>query len=435
VTPLAFANLFPEFRADSWSAWRRVLARVTPAVRELYVIAGRGSGKSRIVALLACCFASREYRRAPGERIYVGVFGPERKQARITFAYVVGLLRSVPELEALIDAERRESVDLRNGVTVEVITASKAAPRGRSYALVIVEEAAFLPQGDSAEPDVELVRAVRPALARVPRSLLAVVSSPYAKRGIVYDAWRRNEEAPADDTVVVQAATLDLNPTFDARAVAKARAEDAPAAASEYDAVFRSDIESYTPREAVEACVEPGARELPPVRTTTYRAFVDPAGGSGKDSFALAIGHKEDDGTVVVDAVRETRPIFSPEAAVADYAALLRRYGVGSVTGDRYAGEWPREAFRKHGIEYEVADRPKSDLYRDALPLINSGQLELPDLPRLVAQICGLERRTARGGRDSIDHAPGAHDDLANVALGLAATLATGEELLEDPVW
>jgi hypothetical protein len=30
----------------------------------------------------------------------------------------------------------------------------------------------------------------------------------------------------------------------------------------------------------------------------------------------------------------------------------------------------------------------------------------------------GLERRTSRGGRDSIDHAPGSHDDLANAAAG-----------------
>jgi hypothetical protein len=32
------------------------------------------------------------------------------------------------------------------------------------------------------------------------------------------------------------------------------------------------------------------------------------------------------------------------------------------------------------------------------------------------AQIVGLERRTARGVRDSVDHAPGAHDDVANAA-------------------
>jgi hypothetical protein len=38
-----------------------------------------------------------------------------------------------------------------------------------------------------------------------------------------------------------------------------------------------------------------------------------------------------------------------------------------------------------------------------------------------VAQLCGRERRTARGGRDSIDHAPGGHDDLANAVAGAAA--------------
>lgn len=46
--------------------------------------------------------------------------------------------------------------------------------------------------------------------------------------------------------------------------------------------------------------------------------------------------------------------------------------------------------------------------------------------PSLVNQLCGLERRTARSGKDSIDHAPGAHDDLANAAAG-ALTMAAAE--------
>jgi hypothetical protein len=66
-------------------------------------------------------------------------------------------------------------------------------------------------------------------------------------------------------------------------------------------------------------------------------------------------------------------------------------------------------------------------LYRDLLPLLNSGRVELLDHPRSVAQLCGLERRTARGGRDSIDHAPGAHDDLANAVAGVAAATNGGK--------
>jgi hypothetical protein len=46
-------------------------------------------------------------------------------------------------------------------------------------------------------------------------------------------------------------------------------------------------------------------------------------------------------------------------------------------------------------------------------------------VPKIVTQFCGLERRTARGGRDSVDHAPGGHDDLANAVAG--ALLLAGQ--------
>jgi hypothetical protein len=108
---------------------------------------------------------------------------------------------------------------------------------------------------------------------------------------------------------------------------------------------------------------------------------------------------------------------------VEEFAGTLKAYGISSVSGDRYAGEWPREQFRKHGIRYEPAAKPKSDLYRDLLPLLNSKRADLLDSDRLLNQLVGLERRTARGGRDSIDHAPGAHDDLANAAAGALVML------------
>ncbi len=127
----------------------------------------------------------------------------------------------------------------------------------------------------------------------------------------------------------------------------------------------------------------------------------------------------------VLDAIRERRPPFSPEDVVREFAALLKTYRITEVQGDRYAGEWPRERFREHGITYETAEKPKSDLYRDLLPAINSRKVDLVEDARLIAQIVGLERRTARGGKDSIDHAPNVHDDLANSVAGVVAALAS----------
>ena len=45
------------------------------------------------------------------------------------------------------------------------------------------------------------------------------------------------------------------------------------------------------------------------------------------------------------------------------------------ITGDRYAGEWPREQFSKFGIRYEATMKSKSDMYVDLLPQINSRQI------------------------------------------------------------
>ena len=68
--------------------------------------------------------------------------------------------------------------------------------------------------------------------------------------------------------------------------------------------------------------------------------------------------------------LRETRPPLSPESVVGDYAALLQQYGSSQVCGDRYAGEWPREQFDKRDVAYIPSEHPKSDIYRDLLPLV-----------------------------------------------------------------
>ena len=107
---------------------------------------------------------------------------------------------------------------------------------------------------------------------------------------------------------------------------------------------------------------------------------------------------------------------------VDEYASLVKSYRCSTVYGDRYAGDWCAEQFRKRGVHYAPAERTKSELYVDLLPLINSKALDLLDEEKLVRQLMLLERRTSRAGRDSIDHPKGGHDDLANAAAGALVT-------------
>ena len=220
--------------------------------------------------------------------------------------------------------------------------------------------------------------------------MLLCASSPYARRGALWDAHRKHFGRDGDAVLVWRAATRTMNPTVSQRVIDDAMERDPASAAAEYLAEFRSDIEGFVNREVVEACVAPGMYERPPQPGLRYAAFVDPSGGSG-DSFSLAIAHRDRHADrVVLDCLREAKPPFSPEAVVDEFAGVLKSYAVTRVQGDRYGGEFPRELFRRRHISYDTATKPKSDLYRELLPLINSGRCELLDHQKLISQLTGF---------------------------------------------
>jgi hypothetical protein len=415
--------------ADQASVFRTCTGRATPpsaAFPEAWLICGRRSGKSFVMALVGVFLAAfRDYRPhlQPGERATVLILAADRRQARTIFRYAHAMITRIPMLAALAERETTSEFDFTNGASLEVGTSDYRAVRGRTIAACLGDEIAFWSAEDSVSPDTEVLDAVLPAMATIPDALLLVGSSPYAKRGALHDAFRKHfgkEDAPA---LVWRAPTKTMNPTIPDRVISKAFERDPVSAAAEFGAEFRSDIEGYVSLDAVEACVTRGLFERPPALGISYLAFVDPSGGSS-DSMTLAIGHRGNDGEAILDCIRERRAPFSPESVVAEFADVLRLYGIGTVQGDRYAGAWPAERFSVHGIAYRPAELPKSAIYQGLLPLIMSGKAALLDSPRLVAQIVSLERRTGRGGRDSIDHAPGSHDDVANAAAGVLNLVA-----------
>ena len=385
---------------------------------EATLVIGRRGGKSLILALIAA-FLAAFYDWSPyltgGERGTIMVVAADRKQARAIFRYLKEML-SIPLLAEMIERETADLVDLSNNITIEILAANFRTIRSYTLVAGLCDELAFWPTDEGlANPDSEIIGAVRPAMATIPKAMLLKASSPYAKRG---ELWEDHKRYYGQDSKVLvwQAATRVMNPSVPESFIAEAYERDPADAAAEYGAEFRSDLESLVSREAVESCVLSGRFELPPMKGVVYSAFVDPSGGSA-DSMTLAISHREGD-RAVVDAIREAKPPFSPEQVTAEFATLLKTYGIKRVTGDRYAGLWPRERFEVHGIVYEPSAKVKSVLYSELLPILNGGRAELLDNPKLVAQLCALERSTARGGKDLIDHPRGSHDDVANCVAG-----------------
>ena len=226
-----------------------------------------------------------------------------------------------------------------------------------------------------------------------------------------------------DRVLVVRAPSTVLNPTLDVAEVREALAADPAGGAAEWLAEFRADLENFLGREAIDAVVDKDRPlELPP-GPHQYHGFLDAAeGGPNGDSFCAGVAHlerREEVDVLVLDAVREVKAPFKPTEVIRTMVLpLFASYRVSRVKADRHAEGFIKDLCRAGGLTVEADALPKSDIYREMLPWLNSRRVELPNFDRLLNQIHGLERGPSRGGRDSIDHQRGGHDDVVNAAFG-----------------
>jgi hypothetical protein len=434
------------FAGESWAAWRVLLIAAMgevltqaermvfemltgrprePAERvdELWAVIGRRGGKTRAVAILAAFIAAlcdHTDVLAPGERAVLPILSASVWQAQKAFGFLAGIFDAVPALSQMVIGRTAETIALSNGVDIECRPASYRTIRGVTAVAIVADEVAFWRTENSLNPDKEILDAARPSLATTGGPLI-VISSPYGKRGELWNAFRRDFGPEGDPLILIaRAPSWAVNPTLPMRVVERAYERDPMAARAEYDAEFRTDVAAFLDLAIVEAAVDHGVTVRPLVRGVRYRSGCDPSGGA-RDSFTLAIAHDED-GVAILDCLYEIKPPFNPTAAVADMAGVLKGYGLTRTVGDKYAAEWVVDAFAKAGIRYQHSDRDRSAIYLDVLPKFTSGRVRILDNSRLVTQFAALERRTSQIGKDRVDHGPGGHDDLCNsAALALVA--------------
>jgi phage terminase large subunit-like protein len=239
----------PFFRGPTWDAWRAFLAvlfalPVDDAQRTLYatctgrtalptepfkeaeLVVGRRGGKSRILALLGTYLATfRDYTAylAPGEVATVSVIAADRRQARTIMRYVTGLFRAVDLLRPMvIGTPSDETIALNNRVVIEIQTASWRVTRGYTFAAVLADETAFWRDDTSANPDVEIFRAIRPGLSTIPGAMLLNASSPYRRAGVLYTTYRRHYGKEGARVLVWQGPTGTMNLGLDPAVIAEA---------------------------------------------------------------------------------------------------------------------------------------------------------------------------------------------------------------------
>ena len=448
---LSDPSLFqPWFKGDTWNGWRTILKaafalpmtdderaffrtvadREPPAkpVKELWIAAGRRAGKDSLASVIAAhtaaLFNGAAFLR-PGERAQVMCLAVDRDQSKIVLNYTRSFFTDLPVLAGMIEKETAFGFELDNAVDIVVATNSYRSVRGRPVLCAIFDEIAFWRDENSASPDTEVYKALKPATVSLPGAIIIGISSPYRKAGLLYDKFKKHFGKDGD-VLVIKAPTRALNPTIPQSVIDEALAEDPAAARAEWLAEFRDDVGGWADLAIIEATVDRKVMVRPPRGGIHYVGFSDPSGGA-RDSFTTAIAHLEGD-TAVLDCLVECKAPFNPTTATKQMAAVLAQYKLSSTVGDKYGAAWIVDAFAKCGIKYEHSERDRSSIYLDALPLFTSGRARLIDNPKMVNQFASLERRTSSVGKDRVDHGPGGHDDLCNSAAGALVLAASKKQ-------
>ena len=397
---------------------------------EVTILAGARSGKdSRIAAPIVCYEAvlgGHEHQLAKGERAIIPLVAQDQRATKIAFGYIRDYLTRSPMLTSQVVDVLSTEVTLANGLSISCFPSTLRSLRGWSMPAGVLDELAFFRLEGAADSDAEIQASIRRGMLAFASTRLVKISTPYMKGGVLYDDFVRAYGQDDPDLLVWRAPSTVMNPALRADRLARERRLDPTRFAREYEAAFVDDVAAFLPAAWVDDAVVTGRHELPPHAGVRYVAGVDPSGG-GADAFTLAIVHREDSGRIVHDVMKGRGRVgtLAPDLAdvVREYAAILTRYGCQDVVGDRYAGQWVRQAFREAGIGYRDVDRDRSAYYLEVEPLFSQGRIDLLDHLPLAREWRALERRPRAGGTDRVDHPRGGHDDHAN-AVAIAATVA-----------
>jgi hypothetical protein len=417
------------------------------------IVGARGGKDSRFVgptALFESTFGGHEV--AKGEEAVIALYAQDRDAAGVTFQYISDYVTESPKLsKRLVGVPQRRALKLDGGFSVRTFPASRTAGRAYSFPMVCLNESAFFRFEGAANADVEILTSVRRGMLNFPRRKLLIVSTPYAKQGILFDHYTRfYGRDDSKDVLVWRAASAYMNPSISAeRLEEERRTMDPLHFAREYLAEFIDAAAAWLPGELIEQAVDVGIVERPPKPGVRYAMAID-ASGAGACAFAVTIGHLEEQGEVEVVIQDVARAFMKPVSGTLNLRGVVREIlGMAAAYNhipfaysDRYAGQWPVQAFEEGAaaldMKFTLKDPvimrgkdsvrlTKSDAFLESAPLFRTARVRLLDNATQVRELRNLEARQTEGGHVKIGKpmVRGELDDQATALATMAAMLAT----------
>jgi len=388
---------------------------------------GARAGKSllaSIIALYECTARAARWRASlrKSEIGYAVIVATRLQQAQdIVQAGAARLATNSPLKDMIAGEPTQTRLEFKNGLCILSLPCNSTAGRGLPIFCLILDECAhYFTEGVKADTDI--YGSLCPRLAQFPGAKTLLPSTPSAKQGLF---WRWFKEGfDVAGRVTVQAPTEFMNPAVDRAFLEKIRLRDPDNYAREFDAQFAESASNYFTSDTVDAALVLDG-DVSPADGVDYHLAIDQSGATGRDRFGAAVAHCEEDGRVIVDALRswDTRNL---DMILEALGLLAGRYRAGRVLCDAYASGWVTTALNKLGLEAER--RPGlPQVYSNTRSLMTAGKLQAPGSGELRAALLNTTAFFGSNNSLSIVHERTAegHADVAD-AVATAVWSASG---------
>ncbi len=399
---------------------------------EAWLIGGRRIGKtdvfaSTIVAYEAICGGHEEYVRK-GQPAMIALISQDLRMARYSLHFVKAAIESSPIGLKLIKNITADTIELHNGVMVSCVPPTLKAIRGYAVPVAVLDEVGvWYQESDSANPDYEIYRALKPAQLQFPFRKIVGISSPWNKSGLLYRFFSAGTEgaklpsgqAEYKGILVLHSTTAGMaNPIVRREDLETDFHRDEANFSRESLAEFQDSISGFIPTTLVERAIDWGISTRPPQDGITYVAAIDPA--FRRDAFALTIVHNHE-GTIYHDFSKrwigtQSAPL-EPALILAELIPILKAYGLQMLYSDQYHLESLQQLFLERGVTMigePFTGQNKSAKYGNLQQLFYQGKIRLLDLNDMVKEVKQLERKLAPSGIVHIEAPVGQHDDMAS---------------------
>lgn len=419
--------------------------------RTLVGLLGRRAGKSYImcfILLYEILFGGHFQDAEKGVPIVVVYVAQDLYTAKQNMRYIRVLAQKNPRLAKEIVGDHADKVEFKNGIVIIPEPPTIKTGRGVAIPVLVMDEIAFwYNTTDSANPDYEVLNALKFAQLQFSHPKLLMISTPYTEEGLLWQYWRagtNGENLPKDDpkkgqyknALVVNSSTAGMqNPVIKTReTLEQLQASDPQVFIRESMARFVASESNFIQGSLIDECTDRGVKRRFKVDIEknarfepSYVAVMDPA--FRNDDFAFSIGHMDGRGYVIQDFLHVWTPEkkgagnLQPDVVMAQVGQFLKEWQIPVVYSDQYQLDSLQQLARQHGfsiVETQFNARSKAKIYGSLEKMLHSKRIRFLDVPEIRQQLSQLNKKNTALGSVQIAAPPGKKDDIATVCALLA---------------